>query len=414
MSRPAPEIRLSTEEKEILLRWMRSSKTELRLVERARVILLASSGLSGKEIALKMKTREARISKWLRRFAQDRMAGLSDSVRSGEKRRKYTSLTEERILKALDEPAPPGYSRWNGRLLAKHLGNVSKDQVWRVMRKHDLHLERRQSWCVSTDPEFSRKAADVVGLYLNPPQNALVLCVDEKPCIQALERAQGWIRLPNGRALTGFAHEYKRHGTTTLFAALEVATGLVHSGHYRRRRRREFLDFMNELVSIYPGKELHVVLDNLNTHKPKENRWLKTHPNVHFHFIPTHSSWLNQIECWFSILSRAALQGSSFTSVRMLVQTIEAFIASWNQNAAPFEWTLLAQCRQHAPFLWDLTGQWGLSLFDKLVVVHRHLGSCFRNPPNRRLFAYCRGLRYRLFGGQRSNPAGIFQCRYIR
>ena len=267
------------------------------------------------------------------------MAGLSDRVRSGEKRRKYTSLTEERILKALDEPAPPGYSRWNGRLLAKHLGNVSKDQVWRVMRKHDLHLERRQSWCVSTDPEFSRKAADVVGLYLNPPQNALVLCVDEKPCIQALERAQGWIRLPNGRALSGFAHEYKRHGTTTLFAALEVATGLVHSGHYRRRRRREFLDFMNEVVSLYPGKELHVVLDNLNTHKPKENRWLKTHPNVHFHFIPTHSSWLNQIECWFSILSRAALQGSSFTSVRMLVQTIEAFIASWNQNAAPFEWT---------------------------------------------------------------------------
>ena len=339
MSRPAPEIRLSTEEREILLRWMRSSKTEQRMVERARVILLASSGLSGKGIALKMKTREARVSKWLRRFAQDRMAGLSDDVRSGEKRRKYTSLTEERILKALDEPAPPGYSRWNGRLLAKHLGNVSKDQVWRIMRKHDLHLERRQSWCVSTDPEFSRKAADVVSLYLNPPQNALVLCVDEKPCIQALERAQGWIRLPNGRALTGFAHEYKRHGTTTLFAALEVATGLVHSGHYRRRRRREFLDFMNELVSNYPGKELHVVLDNLSTHKPKEDRWLKTHLNVHFHFIPTHSSWLNQVECWFSILSRGALHGSSFTSVRMLVQALEAFIASWNQNAAPFEWT---------------------------------------------------------------------------
>ena len=242
-------------------------------------------------------------------------------------------------MKALDEPAPLGYSRWNGRLLAKHLGDVSKDQVWRVMRKHDLHLERRQSWCVSTDPEFSRKAADVVGLYLNPPQNGLVLCMDEKPCIQALERAQGWIRLPNGRALTGFAHEYKRHGTTTLFAALEVATGLVHSGHYRRRRRREFLDFMNELVAIYPVKELHVVLDNLSTHKPKEDRWLKSHPNVHFHFIPTHSSWLNQIETWFSILSRATLQGGSFTSVQMLVQAIEAFIVGWNQKAAPFEWT---------------------------------------------------------------------------
>ena len=138
-----------------------------------------------------MGTRQARVSKWLGRFALQRMAGLNDSARSAEKRRKYTSVTEKRILKALDEPAPAGYSRWNGRLLAEHLGNVSKDQVWRVMRKHDLHLERRQSWCVSTDPEFSRKAADVVGLYLNPPQNALVLCVDEKPCIQALERAQG-------------------------------------------------------------------------------------------------------------------------------------------------------------------------------------------------------------------------------
>jgi hypothetical protein len=126
----------------------------------------------------------------------------------------------------LDEPVPEGYSRWNGRLLAEHLGDVSKDQVWRVIRKHDIQLERRKSWCVSTDPEFSRKAADVVGLYLNPPQqNAVVLCVDEKPHIQALERAQGWIRLPNGRALTGFSHEYERHGTTTLFAALEIATG---------------------------------------------------------------------------------------------------------------------------------------------------------------------------------------------
>src|SRR5262252_2710361 len=202
MSRPAPKIQLSTKEKETLLRWMRSTKTEQRMVQRVRVILLAASGMNGKQIALKMQTRAARISKWLRRFAKDGMAGLNDNARSGEKRRKYTGATEERILKALDEPPPAGYSRWNGRLLAEHLGQVSKGQVWRVMRKHDLHLQRRQSWCVSTDPQFSRKAADVVGLYLNPPENALVLCVDEKPCIQALERAQGWIRLPNGRALT--------------------------------------------------------------------------------------------------------------------------------------------------------------------------------------------------------------------
>jgi transposase len=339
MSRPAPEIQLSTEEKETLLHWMRSTKTERRMVERARVILLAANGLNGKEIAARMETRTARVSKWLRRFAKDRIAGLLDAPRPGEKRRKYNPATEERILKALDEPPPAGYSRWNGRLLAEHLGQVSKDQVWRVMRKHHLSLARRQSWCVSTDPEFSRKAADVVGLYLNPPENALVLCVDEKPCIQALERAQGWIRLPNGRALTGFAHEYKRHGTSTLFAALEVATGLVHAGHYRRRRRREFLDFMNELVAKNPDKEIHVVLDNLNTHKPKQDRWLKAHPQVHFHFIPTRSSWLNQAECWFSILSRGALQGASFTSVKMLIEAIQTFIASWNQHATPFEWT---------------------------------------------------------------------------
>jgi len=199
MSRPAPEILLTSEEKETLLRWMRSSKSEQRMVQRARVILLAASGLNGKQIAAKMKTRAARVSKWLRRFATERIAALNDSARSGKKRRKYTDATEERILKALDQPPPSGYSRWNGRLLSEQLGDVSRHQVWRVMRKHDLHLERRQSWCVSTDAEFSRKAADVVGLYLNPPENALVLCVDEKPCIQALERAQGWIRLPNGR-----------------------------------------------------------------------------------------------------------------------------------------------------------------------------------------------------------------------
>src|SRR6201987_5270614 len=178
MSRPAPEILLTTEEKETLLRWMRSSKSEQRMVQRARVILLAASGMNDKQIALKMQTRAARISKWLRRFAKDGVAGLKDSARSGENRRKYTGASEERILKALDEPPPAGYSRWNGRLLAQQLGDVSQHQVWRVMRKHDLQLERRQSWCVSTDPEFSRKAADVVGLYLNPPENALVLCVD--------------------------------------------------------------------------------------------------------------------------------------------------------------------------------------------------------------------------------------------
>lgn len=179
----------------------------------------------------------------------------------------------------------------------------------------------------------------MVGLYLHPPEHAVVLAVDEKPQIQALERAQGWLRLPSGAAVTGFAHGYTRHGTTTLFAALEVATGFITARHYWRRRRREFLDFMNTLVERYDGWELHVILDNLNTHKPTHDHWLRRHPNVHFHFIPTYSSWLNQVEVWFSILTRRALAGASFTSPRQVRDAIDAFVKVYNPKATPFEWT---------------------------------------------------------------------------
>ena len=262
---------------------------------------------------------------------------MGDAARSGKPAR-YDKTTEKKVLALLDQPPPKGYSQWNGNRLAEALPDVSRHQIWRILRRHDICLQRRRSWCISTDPEFGPKAADVVGLYLNPPQNALVLSVDEKPSIQALERAQGYLRLPDGKAVNGFSHGYKRHGTTTLFAALEITTGLVKTGHYPRRRRREFLDFMNEIVTANPGREIHVVLDNLNTHKPKDDRWLKRHSNVHFHFIPTYSSWLNQVECWFSILSRQALQGASFTSTQQLRQAIDAFVAVYNENAAPFEW----------------------------------------------------------------------------
>jgi transposase len=219
------------------------------------------------------------------------------------------------------------------------LGDVSPDQVWAVLRQHGIELERRHSWCVSTDPEFARKAADIVGLYLDPPDGAAVLSVDEKPAIPALERAQGWLRLPNGRSLRGFNHEYKRHGTTTLFAALEVLTGTVATARYPRRRRREFLDFMNQLVAAYPGQELHVIVDNLSSHKPKHDRWRGRHPQVHIHYTPTHASWINQVECWFSILQRQALQGASFTSVDELRQAIDRFVESYSKTAVPFEWT---------------------------------------------------------------------------
>ena len=173
----------------------------------------------------------------------------------------------------LDRPPPKGFARWNGPLIAKALGDVDVQYVWRSLRKQKIDLGGRKSWCESNDPEFASKAADVVGLYMAPPDNAVVICVDEKPSIQALERAQGYLKLPNGRALTGHSHDYKRHGTTTLFAAFEVATGKVTGAHKKRRRRKEFLAFMDEVVAIYPKTRLEVILDNLNTHK-KNEEWL--------------------------------------------------------------------------------------------------------------------------------------------
>jgi transposase len=338
MSKKAAEINLTMDERKELESWLRKGTVEQRLVQRARIVLDSATGKTTSEIAIRLKLRPATVSKWRTRFYRDRMVGLMDAPRPG-KTATYGSATEKRILTQLDNPPPAGYATWTGRLLAKAMGDVSPHHIWRVLRKHGIHLQRRHSWCVSTDPEFTRKAADIVGLYLNPPENAVVISVDEKPAIQALERAQGWLRLPDGRSLKGFSHEYKRHGTTTLFAALEVATGQVKVKHYSRRRRREFLDFMNSIVAQYTDIELHVVLDNLSTHKPKHDKWLARHPNVHFHYTPTHASWLNQVECWFSILWRQALRGLNATSPRDVRKTIDIFTQAYCEDAHPFEWT---------------------------------------------------------------------------
>lgn len=334
----ACEISLDEEERKQLESWVRNGSTEQRMAQRARIVLESAAGKASREIALMMNLRAATVSKWRTRFYRSGLSGLSDAPRPGKKA-KYDITTERRILVQLDAPPPAGYASWTGRLVAEALGDVSRHQVWRVLRKHGIHLQRRHSWCVSTDPEFTQKAADIVGLYLDPPENAIVIGVDEKPAIQVLERAQGWLRLPDGQALRGFSHEYKRHGTTTLFAALEVATGMVRVGHYPRRRRREFLDFMNQIVASYPDRELHVVLDNLNTHKPRHDRWLARHPLVHFYYTPTHASWLNQVECWFSILWRQALRGLSVASVRGIRKAIDAFTDAYSKHAHPFEWT---------------------------------------------------------------------------
>lgn len=325
-------------DRQTLTSWARAAKTEQRLAWRARLLLALATGQRAQTVAQAFRTRPSTVSKWKTRYQAHGLAGLQDAARSG-KPVVYGPAADARILAKLDEAPPAGFARWNGRLLATALGTVSPHHVWRVLRAHGISLERRRSWCISTDPMFAQKAADIVGLYLNPPEHALVLCVDEKPAIQALERAQGWLKLPTGKALTGFNHEYTRHGTTTLFAALEVATGLVRAGHYRRRRRVEFLDFMNQVVTAYPDTALHVILDNLTTHKPTHDRWLARHPHVQFHFTPTHASWLNQVEVWFSILTRAALQGASFVSPQQVRTHIDAFITAYNKTAQPFEWT---------------------------------------------------------------------------
>jgi len=338
MRKPSNVIMLTTEERKELGEIVRTRTAPFRKVQRARLVLLAADGMANKAIAQEVGLSRAMVVRRRQRFLESRLDGLEDAPRSGRKPR-YDRNTERRILALLDTDPPAGYGSWTGTLVAHQLGDVSSDHVWRVLRRHGIHLQRRHSWCISTDPEFTQKAADIVGLYLEPPEDAVVISVDEKPAIQALERAQGWLRLPNGQALRGFSHEYKRHGTTTLFAALEIATGMVKVGHYHRRRRREFLDFMNQVVAQYPDKELHVILDNLKTHKPKHDRWLAKHPMIHFHYTPTHASWLNQVEIWFSILWRQALRGLSVTSFRRLRKAIDGFIEAYSQTAHPFEWT---------------------------------------------------------------------------
>lgn len=314
----------------------RAPSTPQRDVTRARIVLLAADGLSTRAIAKEVGVQPRIVSLWRHRYADHGLDGLKDKPRPGKKPL-YTPATDKRILGLLDTAPPAGFARWTGPLLAVALEDVDVQYVWRCLRHYKIDLAARKSWCESNDPDFAAKAADVVGLYVNPPTKAIVLCVDEKPSIQALERAQGYLRLPNGRALTGQSHDYTRHGTTTLFAALEVATGKVLASHSKRRRRIEFLDFMNSVVAAFPDRKLHVVLDNLNTHK-KNERWLKSHPNVHFHFTPTRSSWLNQVETWFSILQGRSLSGASFTAVKQLQEHIDAFIATYNANARPFAW----------------------------------------------------------------------------
>jgi transposase len=314
----------------------RSRTDEARLVERAKIVLGCLAGKRNNVVAAEQGLNLARVGLWRRRFATHGLAGLRDQARPG-KPPTYPRDLKHKILRQLEQAPPPGFASWDGGSLAEALG-VSDDIVWRLLRKEGIQLRRQRSWCVSTDPQFAIKSADIIGLYLSPPQNALVLCVDEKPSIQALSRTTGYVQTSSGKIVRGLKSTYKRNGTLNLFAALNVATGTIQSKTTATKKRPDFQSFMDDVIKdIAPQREIHVILDNYSTHK-KNQEWLALHPNVQFHFTPTSASWLNQVEIWFGIFSRKTLHGASFSSTEELRGAIEAFVAAYNPKAAPFVW----------------------------------------------------------------------------
>ncbi len=337
MSRIAVGINCTADDKKELERLSKSRTDEARLVERAKIVLGCLAGRRNDEIASELGIQAATAGVWRKRFAAEGLAGLRDRARPGKPPVYPAQELRQRILEQLEAPPPAGLASWDGGTLAKAL-DVSDDVVWRILRKEGIQLRRLRSWCVSTDPEFAAKAADVIGLYLSRPQNALVLSVDEKPSIQTLERKTGYVCTSSGKIMRGLKSTYKRHGTINLFAALNVATGTIQTKTTETKKRPDFQAFMDDVIKDVPtDQEIHVILDNYCTHK-KNHDWLARHPNVHFHFTPTSASWLNQVEIWFGIFSRKTLSGSSFVSTEQLVQAIEAFIATYNQSASPFVW----------------------------------------------------------------------------
>src|ERR1700684_2294540 len=337
MPRHAPALECTAEDRTSLVALTKSGTAEARAVERARIILSSLEGKEIQQVARELQVSVPTVSKWRERFSLWGLRGLRDQLRSGKPVR-YDTAFRNRVLALLEEPPPPGMSHWDGPAVAEKL-NASVYAVWRVLRGQGIYLQRRRSWCVSTDKEFAPKAADVVGLYLNPPVNALVLSVDEKPSIQAIERTSGYVETDSGKVVRGLKSTYKRHGTLNLFAALEVGTGQVKTKFTEYKKREDFRGFLNGVLADQPSdKEIHVVLDNYSPHKRNEDWLAKFEGRVQFHFTPTSASWLNQVEIVFSLLQRKTLSGGSFKSKEQLREAIEAFFRKHNEHAKPFRW----------------------------------------------------------------------------
>lgn len=337
MARGAVPIELSPEQDGQLRLLLRAGSTSQQLALRARIVLLAADGATNRVIASETGASLPTVGVWRARFAREGMPALGDRPRSGRPRVIDEAAVQRVVAKTL-EPPPEGVSHWSVRLLARELG-MSPVTVHRIWRAHKLKPHQTRSFKYSRDPELAAKVVDIVGLYLNPPENALVLCVDEKTQIQALDRTQPMLPLRPGSPERR-THDYKRHGITSLFAALEVGTGQVVGACYARHRHQEFLAFLRRIVREFPGAELHLVLDNSSTHTtPEVRRWLRRHPRVQFHFTPTGASWMNMVETWFSILTRRQVRRGSYGSVSDLIRKIQRFIDHYNQHANPFVWT---------------------------------------------------------------------------
>jgi len=339
--RKAVTIVVSPEEKRQLETTIRSAIAAVRDVQRARIVLLAAAGKENREIAAQVGLSVKSVSLWRRRFAQDRLKGLQDQAGRGRKRT-YGPEKVEEIIRTTLTTTPKTATYWSTRAMAKQAG-VSQPTISRIWSAHQIKPHLVRTFKLSRDPHFAEKLRDVVGLYLNPPEHALVLSVDEKSGIQALDRTQPGLPLKKGRCGT-MTHDYKRCGTTTLFAALNVLEGQVMGACMNRHRHQEFLKFLRLIDRRTPGDlDLHLIVDNYATHKHKEAKaWLVRHPRFHFHFIPTSSSWLNAVERFFAELTQKRLRRRVFRSVLDLIEAIDDYLEEQNQQPKPFIWTKTA------------------------------------------------------------------------
>ena len=354
MPRRTPALNLDARDQQQIQQWLAAQGTPQQVARRGRIVLAAGEGQSDSAIAERFQINRKTVSLWRRRFAQQGAGSLWEIAPGRGRKPVYGADKIKALVDATLQTKPKGMTQWSCRLMAKHQG-LSKSTVSNIWRSHNLKPHRVKTFKLSRDPKFLEKLTDVVGLYLNPPQQAIVLCVDEKSQVQALDRTQPGLPLKKGRCGT-MTHDYKRHGTTTLFAALEVLQGRVIGQCYARHRHQEWLKFLRRLDEEFPGPvPLHLVMDNYGTHKhPRVQAWLGRHPRFIPHFVPTSSSWLNLVERWFGELTSKRVRRGAFFSVEDLQKAILEFLEAWNDDPQPFVWTAtvdsilekLSRCRR--------------------------------------------------------------------